>query len=71
MAFPEIYSQKMIDLDLVIDVLFLTDCIVNFFMATIDSEYNIVDDRKVIISIIPIQNIIDDRKKIHKELVLS
>ena len=47
MAFPDGYTKNMFYIDLLIDFVFLVDVIVNFFFASYDNNFNVIDDPKV------------------------
>jgi hypothetical protein len=47
MAFPDSQSQRVIIFDLLIDAFFFIDIVLNFHMAYISNDFDLIDDRKV------------------------
>lgn len=47
MAYPETYQKNLFAFDIVINTIFFFDIIINFFTAYFNSEFEIVDKRKV------------------------
>jgi hypothetical protein len=49
LAFQHMFAGDMMWFNYAIDVFFFMDIVVNFFSATQDDEYQIIDDRKIVV----------------------
>lgn len=50
LAFPEAYTDEMVIVDNLMNMLFIFDIVINFISAYYDEDYQLIDDPKVSIS---------------------